>query len=155
GHGYVITRFGHLAFAFGDGNLYSFFAAAVYQIVGHKPPVLAMAQAVLASLSAPVIFAIGERAFGGRVAVLGGALAALHPGLLAYTMKLHPLGIDALLMALIVLWVGRASDGLRSSLMAGLALGVSLMSRPTFFVAGLFSLAVGFGLGKPWRQRVA
>jgi len=88
-----------------------------------------------------VIFAIGMRAYRLPVAALGAGLAALHPGLLAYTMKLHPLGIDVLLMALLVLWIGRAGDGLRSGLTAGLALGMTLMSRPTFFVAGLAGLA--------------
>jgi hypothetical protein len=142
GQGYLITRFGHAAFAFGDGNVYSFLAASVYVLAGHLPLVLAIVQAVLASLAAPVIFAIGERAFGARVAGLGAALAALHPGLLAYTLKLHPLGIDVLLLALSVLWIGRAGDSYRNSLMAGFSLGVSLMSRPTFFLAGLAALFV-------------
>jgi hypothetical protein len=141
GYGYVIYRFGHLAFAFGDGNLYSFLAATVYVLSGHQPMVLAVVQAVLASLAAPVIFAIGMRVFGLPVAALGAGLAALHPGLMAYTMKLHPLGIDVLLIALLVLWIDRAGDGLRSGLTAGLALGLTLMSRPTFFLAGLAGLA--------------
>jgi hypothetical protein len=141
GYGYVIYRFGHLAFAFGDGNLYSFLAATVYVVSGHQPMVLALVQAALASLAAPVVFAIGMRAFGLPVAALGAGLAALHPGLLAYTMKLHPLGMDVLLMALLVLWMDRAGDGLRSGLTAGLALGLTLMSRPTFFLAGLAGLA--------------
>jgi hypothetical protein len=142
GYGYVIYRFGHLAFAFGDGNLYSFLAASVYVVSGHQPMVLAIVQAVLASLAAPVIFAIGMRAFGFPAAALGAGLAALHPGLLAYTMKLHPLGLDVLLMALLVLWIGRAGDGLRSGLTAGLALGLTLMSRPTFFLAGVVALVI-------------
>jgi len=142
GQGYVIPRFGHAALAFGDGNLYSFLAASVYLLVGHQPLVLAVVQAVIASLAAPVIFAIGVRIFGWQVAGLGAVLAALHPGLLAYTWKLHPLGLDVLLMALTVLWVLRVNDTLRSGLMAGLTLGATLMSRPTFFVAGVAALAV-------------
>jgi hypothetical protein len=142
GQGYVIPRFGHTALAFGDGNLYSFLAASVYLVVGHQPLVLAVVQAVIASLAAPVIFAIGVRVFGAPVAGVGAVLAALHPGLLAYTWKLHPLGIDVLLMALTVLWVLRVNDGVRSGLMAGLTLGATLMSRPTFFVAGVAALGV-------------
>ena len=140
GHGYVIPRFGHSALAFGDGNLYSFLAASVYLLVGHQPLVLAVVQAVIASLAAPVIFAIGARVFCWQVAALGSMLAALHPGLLAYTWKLHPLGLDVLLLALTVLWVLRIDDGVRSGLMAGLTLGATLMSRPTFFVAGVAAL---------------
>ncbi|MCA1647143.1 MAG: glycosyltransferase family 39 protein [Chloroflexi bacterium] len=140
GQGYVIARFGHAAMAFGDGNLYSFLAASVYLVAGHQPLVLAVVQAVIVSLAAPVIFAIGRRVFGWQVAVLGAALAALHPGLLAYTWKLHPLGLDVLLLALTVLWALRLKDGARGGLMLGLTLGVTLMSRPTFFVAGAAAL---------------
>src|SRR5713101_3347347 len=140
GQGYVIPRFGHAALAFGDGNLYAFLAASVYLLVGHQPLVLAVVQAVIASLAAPVIFAIGARVFGWQVAGLGAVLAALHPGLLAYTWKLHPLGLDVLLLTLTVLWVVRIDGGVRSGLMPGLTLGVTLMSRPTFFVAGVAAL---------------
>src|SRR5207245_2510031 len=107
GNGYVISRFGHLVLAFGDGNLYSFLAGALYAIFGHTPVLLAVVQALLAALVAPVIFAAGERAFGAQIAALGAALAAFHPGLLAYSLKLHPLGLDVLLMALLVLWTTR------------------------------------------------
>jgi hypothetical protein len=148
GQGYVIPRFGHLALSFGDGNLYSFLSASVYLVAGHQPLVLAVVQALLASLAAPVIFAVGAPALGGRVAGAGATLAALHPGLLAYTLKLHPLGIDVLLMALMLLWIGRVGGGKRDALMAGLALGMSLMTRPTFFVAGVSALAVRWRGGR-------
>jgi hypothetical protein len=142
GQGYVIPRFGHAAFGFGDGNLYSFLAATVYFVAGHQPLVLAAIQAVIASLAAPVIFVIGARAFSWPVAGLGAAMAALHPGLLAYTLKLHPLGLDVLLLALVVLWVGRAGEGLHQGLLAGLSLGLGLMTRPTLFVAGVAAMVV-------------
>lgn len=142
GQGYVINHFGNTAVAFGDGNLYSFLAASVYFVTGHQPIVLAVVQAAIASLAAPVIFAVGARAFPWPVAALGAAMAALHPGLLAYTTKLHPLGMDVLLLALMVWWVGRAGSGTRNGLLAGLSLGLGLMSRPTFFLAGLAAMAV-------------
>src|SRR5919197_546524 len=56
GQGYVIPRFGHLAVAFGDGNLYSFAAATLYFLSGHHPLILGIVQAVIAALAAPVIF---------------------------------------------------------------------------------------------------
>jgi hypothetical protein len=142
GHGYVISRFGNTTVAFGDGNLYSFVSASVYFVLGHQPIVLAVIQAVIASLAAPVIFAVGARAFARPVAGLGAAMAALHPGVLAYTTKLHPLGLDVLLLAMMLWWVGRAGKGMRNGLLAGLALGLGLMSRPTFFLAGLVAMAV-------------
>ncbi len=142
GQGYVISRFGQLSFAFGDGNLYSFITAVVYMLVGYKPAVMATIQAILGSLAAPVIFVIGRRAFDTRIAILGAAVAALHPGLLAYSTKLHPLGLDVLLLSLSVFWIGAIETRPRMSLVAGLALGLTLMSRPTFFVAGIAGLTV-------------
>src|SRR5262245_2162387 len=141
--GYVIWRFGHLAFAFGDGNLYSFLAGSLYRLFGHQPTLLALVQAILTSLAVPVIFAIGQRAFGTRVAALGAVLVAFHPGLLAYTLKLHPLGLDVLLLALTVLWIRSVNVTTSNRLMTGLALGVTLMSRPTTFIASVVALAVG------------
>jgi hypothetical protein len=142
GNGYVIYRFGHLTLAFGDGNLYSFLAGDLYTLVGHSPVALAVVQAVLAALAVPVIFAIGERALGAPIAALGAALAALHPGLLAYTLKLHPLGLDVLLLALVVYWSTRQHWMRAGPFEAGVTLGLNLMTRPTFFLAGLAGLSV-------------
>ena len=171
GDGYVIRRFGNLTLAFGDGNLYSFLAGTLYAIVGHSPVALGVLQAVLAALAMPVIFAIAERPFGARVAALGALLAALHPGLLAYTLKLHPLGLDVLLLALAVYWSNRLDRTRGAALQAGLTLGLNLMTRPTFFLAGLAALSVrwlarhtsvrqlvavtliGLAIGTPWVAR--
>jgi hypothetical protein len=142
GNGYVISRFGHDVLAFGDGNLYSFLAGALYASIGHHPLVLGVIQAVLAALAAPVLFVIAERPFGWVRAATGASLAALHPGLLAYTLKLHPLGLDVLLLSLLVYWSLQRQWSHRGSLFTGLALGLNLMSRPTYFVAGLGVLAV-------------
>jgi hypothetical protein len=137
GDGYVISRFGHDVLAFGDGNLYSFLAGVLYAAVGHRPLVLAAVQAVLASLAIPVLYLIAERPFGRARAVLGAALVAFHPGLLAYTLKLHPLGLDVLLLSLLVWWSLRRSWSGGGGVLAGLTLGLNLMARPTFFLAGL------------------
>jgi hypothetical protein len=142
GNGYVISRFGHQVLAFGDGNLYSFLAGAVYAAIGHNLIALALIQAVLASLAAPVLYVIAERPFGWQRAAAGAMLAALHPGLLAYTLKLHPLGLDALLLSLLVYWSLQRRWSKRGSVMAGLTLGLNLMSRPTYFVAGLGAWSV-------------
>jgi hypothetical protein len=142
GRGYAIVRLGHVTLAFGDGNLYSFLAAVIYLIFGHQPVALAIVQAALASLAAPFIFMIARPAFGWRVAAVAGVLATLHPGGLAYTLKLHPLGLDVLLLALAVFWVQRTSSGSPGILITGLVLGLCLMSQPTFFLAGVAALGL-------------
>jgi hypothetical protein len=152
GRGYVISRFGHDVLAFGDGNLYSFLAGSLYAVFGHAPMLLAVVQAALASLAVPVIFVIGERAIGPARALVGAALAAFHPGLLVYTLKLHPLGLDVLLLALLVLWSLRSGSGSANQGMAGLTLGLSAMSRPTFFVAGIVTYSVRWLTGHMDRQ---
>ena len=148
GYGYVIYRFGHLAVAFGDGNLYSFLAATVYLIWGHQPLVLAWRPG-----GDRVACGAGHlRHWCSGIPLAGGGAWRRHgdpaPGLLAYTLKLHPLGLDVLLMALVVLWVGRAGEGLRTGALAGLSLGMSLMSRPTLFVAGVAAMAVRWGAAR-------
>jgi 4-amino-4-deoxy-L-arabinose transferase-like glycosyltransferase len=147
GQGYVISRFGHLALAFGDGNLYSFLTGVVYTLVGHQPIVMAVVQSLLAACLAPLIYAIGERTVGRRAALLGAVLAAGHPGLLAYSLKLHPLGTDAMLLALFVYWAMQPVWTARDGLITGLVLGLNLMTRPTFFVACVV------GLGARWLSR--
>ncbi|HEY3058337.1 MAG TPA: glycosyltransferase family 39 protein [Chloroflexota bacterium] len=142
GHGYAILHWGRTSLAFGDGNLYSFLSGVLYAAVGHQPLVLAVVQAVIASLAVPVIYAIGERSLGRSIALMGAGLAALHPGLLAYTLKLHPLGLDVLLLALLVIWVRQIGGRRRDGVIAGIVLGLNLMSRPTYFLAGLVGLAM-------------
>lgn len=137
GNGYVIARFGHDVLAFGDGNLYSFLAGVVYAVTGHHPLLLATVQAVIASLAVPVLYLIAVGPFGPHKATLGAVLAALHPGLLAYTLKLHPLGLDVLLMALLVWWTSQRQWSAFHRVLAGMTLGLCLMARPTFFLAGL------------------
>lgn len=141
GNGYLIARNGHPILAFGDGNLYSFLSAATYMVAGHWPLVLATLQVVLASLAAPVLFTLARPVFGPRVALLGAALAAVHPGLVAYSIKLHALNVDILLLAILVLVLARRGGGVGDAWWVGLVLGVSLMSRPTFYVAGLAGLS--------------
>src|SRR5215475_11791740 len=104
---------------------------------GRGPLVLAAVQAVLASLAVPVLYLIAERPFGRARAVLGAALVAFHPGLMAYTLKLHPLGLDVLLLSLLVWWGLQRHWSSGNGVLAGLTLGLNLMTRPTFFVAGL------------------
>ena len=142
GNGYLISRFGHPVLAFGDGNLYSFLAGTLYTTFGHAPLLLATVQAVLAALVAPVVFSIGESALGARTAALGAVLAALHPGLLGYALKLHPLGLDVLLLSLFILWSIQRRWTTGAGLLTGVSLGLNLMTRPTFFLAGLSALAV-------------
>ena len=137
GNGYIINRFGHDVLTFGDGNLYSFLGGVLYAAVGHRPLVLAAVQAVLASLAVPVVYLLAERPFGRARAALGAALVAFHPGLMAYTLKLHPLGLDVLLLSLLVWWGLQRHWSRGNGVLAGLTLGLNLMTRPTFFVAGL------------------
>lgn len=142
GNGYVISRFGHAVLAFGDGNLYSFLTGSIYALFGHQPSLVAFAQAVLVSLAAPVLYVIAERPFGATKAAVGAALAAVHPGLLVYTLKLHPLGLDVLLLSLMLLWTLRATWSRPTTLLAGLTLGLNMMTRPTYFLAGIVALGV-------------
>jgi hypothetical protein len=56
---------------------------------------------------------------------------------MAYTLKLHPLGLDVLLVSLLVWWSLQRDWSGGGWVLAGLTLGLNLMTRPTFFIAGL------------------
>jgi hypothetical protein len=154
--------------------------AAVCGLTAHRHVFLLAAQAVLAGALAAVVARIGTRAFDGRVGVVAAALTALHPGLLHYdTHKLHPLGLDALLIAATVLafmqltplarWPTRLAVGVLTGLalmergsiivFAGLAtLGVAVVLRDRIVAAARFALPIACGIALvlgPWVARNA
>lgn len=118
--------------------LYPALCAAVYFITGHSYAALAVVQALLGALLVWLVFACGRRVASDRAALLATALAAVHPGLIAYTTKFHPFVLDSLLL-LLVLWTSLAfapARPWRSALAVGGALGLCVWTRATV-LAGL------------------
>jgi hypothetical protein len=134
GEGYRYRHLGTPHLAFGP-PLYAFVCAGLYRLFGHGPlpPILFQ---VGASSLVPVVIAriAGEVGLERRLRWIAAAPAVLHPGLVVYAVgKLHPLSLDALLLALTALYVLRLVPArhLRDHVRAGLLLGLTALSRGT------------------------
>lgn len=131
GRGYVYESMGTLQHAF-RAPAYAFLLAAAYVAFGTAPLTAGLLHAVLGVAIAVAVYAVGRRVGGQAIGTVSGLLAATHPGLVAYSAKVHQLNLDALLMALAVLLAFRLRDGSRFDAAAlGAVGGVALLSRPT------------------------
>jgi len=132
GAGYVYTHLGTPYQSFYSGLLYIGLTAGLYTLFPPGYTAVLIAQAVLSALLAVVVWAIGRRIWNDRVALVAALLSIAHPGLAYYdTHKLHPLGMDALLVTLSVLTLlwARGRVGRFASFVAGLTLGVAALQR--------------------------
>ena len=155
GRGFVYDQLG-IPYASFTGPIYPGWCALVYAVTGHNQFILILTQVIFSSLIPLVVAAIGHALFERRSGFYAGLLVALHPGLLIYTTKLHPLILDALLFSLIGLGVLKLRQ--RPSWMhrcwVGVALGLTILSRPTaLFLVPL--LACWLVSGWPHNRRQA
>jgi 4-amino-4-deoxy-L-arabinose transferase-like glycosyltransferase len=159
GRGYQRVHLGTPHLAQGP-PLFGFLCAGLYWVFGASPLPVILAQIGASALIPVVIARIATGVGLGRgLALVAGALAVVHPGLIVYAVhKLHPLSFDALLLSLSVLSVMRLvpASGLGSHVWAGLVLGLATLSRAT---VALFALPAVTWLGwiapKSGRRRAA
>lgn len=136
GRGFVYPHFGGVLYRSYCEPLYPFLCAAVYFFTHHSIFAMEFVQSVLYSLTAAVIYFCAKRIYGRKVALLAGILTAVHPGFIIYTVKLHPLVLDSLLISLTALLILRLYDDLTTGnlIMAGLVSGLCILSRPTILI---------------------
>jgi len=116
--------------------LYPGLCAAVYALTGHSFLALGLVQALLGTALVWLVFVCGRRLGGEAAGLWAAALAALHPGLIAYTTKFHPFVLDSLLLLAVVaacLFFSTSRPG-RSAVALGAALGLCVLSRATVLV---------------------
>ena len=118
--------------------LYPGLAAAVYLLTAHSQPALVLVQIFLSAITAVFAAQCGWLITGNRrVAALAGFIVAAHPGLILYSIKLHPLVLDALFLTLVV-WASLRYAGSPSAPKAagiGILCGLCALTRPTLAVA--------------------
>jgi 4-amino-4-deoxy-L-arabinose transferase-like glycosyltransferase len=116
--------------------LYPALCAAVYALTGHSFLALGLVQAVLGTALVALVFACGRRAGGEVPALWATGLAAVHPGLIAYTTKFHPFILDSLLVlaVLAACLFFSPKRPWRSALYLGAAIGLCALSRATILV---------------------
>ena len=134
GKGYTIAHLETIYRSFHSAVPYVLLNAAVCGLTDHQHTILLLAQSVLTGLLILVVYRIATVVFDPRTAALAALLTTFHPGLFAYDVqKLHPLSLDALLIASSVLasislrprssWLWRVTVG-------GL-IGLALLERGT------------------------
>lgn len=157
GRGFVFVSHGGVPYYSLEAPLYPWLCAQVYTLTHGSVAALLVLQMLVGSLTAVLVAAIGTRLFNRQAGLAGGLLVACHPGLIVYaSLKAHALTVDALCFC-VVLWqflqLGRERS-VRRSVWAGLALGLSLLQRPTA-VAFLPAGALWLFLTAARSQRVA
>lgn len=97
---------------------------------------LRVAQAAVAALGSVAVFALGDRMFGRRVAIVAGLLYALDPLLVVSSGLLYPETVASLLVPIVVLLALRAVErnSLGFSALAGALLGILALLRPVALV---------------------
>lgn len=95
-----------------------------------------VAQAVVAALGSVTVFALGDRMFGRRAAIVAGLAYALDPLMVVTSGLLYPETVAALLVPIVVLFALRAVErnALGFSALAGALLGVLALLRPVALV---------------------
>lgn len=154
GRGFVFPHMGGEYHAYAE-PLYPWLVAAVYAVSGRSVLALGLAHCALSALVAPVIYHFARRTFGDRAALLAGLLVALHPGLVGYAVKFHPVVLDVLFMALVALaflqLVEAPTRG--RAVVLGLAVGLCVLTRPT--VLAFVTVALVWAAWRPAAPRLA
>ena len=143
--------------AFTRAPLYPIFLAGVYKLSGigpNTPPLelmpgappasqairnAKMAQAILGGASAALLAAAGLALYGPFVGAAAGVFFALHPLLIFYTGELfgETLAIFLTLVGFCALALARRRAAAALHLLAGIALGLSAITRPTILMVVL------------------
>ena len=136
GHGFVTSYHGvpYLALVH---PLYPLVCALVYWAVGHSS-LLAM-QVVQGAAVIPagwLSFQLGADLAGRRAGLLAAAGVVLHPALLVFSLRRHPLWFDAVLFlaTLLVTCRLRSAPTTRRLVLLGLLFGAAMLSRSTVAV---------------------
>ncbi len=133
GEGFTYQHFG-VPYRSITAPFYPYVCAAVYAVSGGSPTPLLFLQMAAGAANAVLIARLAERLFGFRAGLASGLLVAVHPGLIVYSaLKVHSLTFDALWFSVVVWQVIRLREEptLARSVWAGLAIGASMLSRPT------------------------
>ena len=111
--------------------LYSLVLAPLYATVGRSWLTIAVLQIVIAAATAVLVYAIGERVASRRIAVVGAALASLHPYLVWHDVHLNREIVDGLLAALVTLAivVGTERNSVRFAAATGAACGLAILGN--------------------------
>jgi len=137
--------------------LYPYFIALVYLGFGTLTAVK-WAQATLAALLVPAIGAVGARAFGARVGLVAGLVAACYPELVWFSVHFWSETLFMVFLWWAFEWLLAADDGggLWRALVAGLLWGLGILTRETaLYFTPLAALWLAWPAARPGATRRA
>lgn len=145
GRGFVYNDLGTVYRSYCE-PLYVYFVVLIYMLFGVSHFALGIFQALISSLSCILLYFCAKKMFDKNTGMLAMLLMAIHPGLVIYTTKIHPLNIDILLIiAVLFVFLRLLSIDkimLRDIVLTGLVAGLALLTRPTVFIFIVFAMFI-------------
>ncbi len=119
---------------------YPLFLGGIYRVFGHHRQAARAAQAVLGAATCLLIFYTFLPLFGGRAALIGAALCALHPVLIVYADYLLTETLCTFLLCACMLFFSRWQSGgrLPSLTFSALCFALGTMTRPDLVLLPFF-----------------
>jgi hypothetical protein len=130
--------------------------AAIMSVLGSDMWTLYVIDALVGALSVGAVIGTGWIAFGKRIGLVGGLIAALYPPLIFFHTTLQPAALATVLAAVAMLagmWAVHCASK-RGAALFGIATGLGALARPTLLVLGpafVLALVVARDRGAPWR----
>ena len=142
---------------------YSMFLAAIYATIGRSFPLTALAQDVLSSLAAALVFALARRVFGLWPGVFAGLLVAISPQIAATSNLILADAVSSLpilvgfgiALPVISGGVGPGPGQVSRLVALGLLIGVGVWLRPNVLLLGPFTAVFLFFLLGAGRRALA
>jgi len=134
--------------------LYPYALAAVSSVAGDSFFLLRFPGLLMGTATCGIAWILAHRIFGARVALVAGLMLALHRTAVYFDGELLEIGLATAVQtaALALTLHAAARSGRRAPLVAGLALGLGIVARPTF---ALFAIAALVWLGRGRRLATA
>jgi 4-amino-4-deoxy-L-arabinose transferase-like glycosyltransferase len=109
--------------------------AGLYSIVGYSFTASRLLMIVIGSLVPLLVFALADRIFGRKAALVAGGISAVWPEFILYSNTLHTETPLVLLALLQLIFLARFADGRRTRdiCAAGIVAGLGCLCRPTIF----------------------
>lgn len=128
--------------------LYPIFLAGIYSLLGTNVKIVQVTQAFLLAWVCIIIYYLGENIFDSKTAYLASGIATAYPLLVYPSYDLLSEALLIFLFSLTILFVLKSRDQHYYSILAGLVLSLSVLTKPTvlfalpFFVIWIFKNSV-------------
>lgn len=152
GKGYLYRLFNTDYYSFGY-PAYSYISAAFHFLTKENYFALEIFQAALSAWTCYFVFLIAKKLFNSKTGLLAAFLAAVHPGSIIYSSKIHELTLVAFLITA-VFWMIISMDIRKASdnMLIGLVIGLGILTRPTFIFILPVYLLYAAGKTRPFKD---